>query len=297
MIFSTRIGHTRSDIPGYDKSFALLSEGTEEIKRAIVFIHGFDGHAKKTWTDFLSLIDDPAVSDWWERSDLYFYHYQWASMFRKVSRNKFDVLKFVNHVWPDPPNALFSSGSVALRQDVHYEELFLVGHSEGGLILRKIIVDVADKDAAIQQYRMHGRLAQTAEPAATGLLQAKLRLFAPAIGGETVSGLIGVLSRLPVVSAFAGSVPAKLSLGSTSSAVTSAREATDEYSEYLQMEGFRGHIMWADNDTIIEPDRYKRDLECVNPPAGTTHTSVCKPKKSYKDPLTFVEEGVVDGKC
>lgn len=297
MIYPLRVGHTRADVTGFPKSFALLSEAKEDVERAVIFVHGFDGHAKKTWTDFLSLIDDQYASAWWEGSDLFFYHYQWASMFRKVSRNKFDVLKFVNHVWPNPPNALFTVGGASLRQDVQYEELFLVGHSEGGLLLRKIIVDLADKNTAIQQYRPQRNAPQTSEPSPAGILQAKLRLFAPAIGGETISGLLGVLSRTPIVSTVAGSVPAKLSLGATSSAVTSARDSTDEYSDYLKMECFRAHILWADNDSIIEPDRYKRDLECVNPPAGTTHTSVCKPTKQYKYPLEFVEEGVVDGKC
>jgi hypothetical protein len=297
MIYQLRAGHARADIAGFKKSFALVSEAKEDVTRAVIFVHGFDGHARKTWTDFLSLIDDQYASAWWESSDLFFYHYQWASMARKVSRNKFDVLKFVNHVWPNPPNALFTAGGVSLRQDVKYGELFLVGHSEGGLLLRKIIIDTADKDAAIQQYRAQRNAPQTSEPAPTGLLGAKLRLFAPAIGGETISGLIGVLSRSPIVSTIAGSVPAKLSLGATSSAVTSARDSTDEYSDYLKMDCFRAHILWADNDSIIEPDRYKRDLECVNPPAGTTHTSICKPTKQYKYPLTFVEEGVVDGKC
>jgi hypothetical protein len=136
-----------------------------------------------------------------------------------------------------------------------------------------------------------------AEPPGDGILTAKLRLFAPALGGETISGLLGVLARSPVISTVAGSLGAKLSMGPASHAVTTARNCTDEYSDYLKMECFRAHIMWADKDSIIEPERYKRDRECVNPTLGTDHVNVCKPKKSYKEPLEFVKEGVIDGKC
>jgi hypothetical protein len=296
-IFSMRIGHTRSDIPGFDKSFAQVSETTGKIERAVIFIHGFSGSANGTWTDFLTLVDDPYTDQWWEESDLFFFDYHSASLHRKLARNKLDVLKFINHVWPNPPDSLFTAGGVTLRKDVTYSELFLVGHSEGGLLLRKVILDVADSDAAIQQYRTQRFAPKGPEPSSTGVLIANLRLFAPALGGETINGLLGVLSRSPVISTFTGSLAAKLSMGPASAAVTSARDSTNEYSDYLKMECFRAHILWADDDTIIEPERYKRDLECGNPPPGTSHTSVCKPTQQYKKPLKFVKEGVVNGKC
>lgn len=54
MTYPLRVGHTRSGVAGFPKSFALLSEVKGNVNRAVVFVHGFDGHAKKTWTDFLS---------------------------------------------------------------------------------------------------------------------------------------------------------------------------------------------------------------------------------------------------
>ena len=78
-----RVQHTYLTLPNQGKSFMLISDAPEaDVKRAVVFIHGFNGSARGTWTDFLSLVDDPqACSVWWEAADLFFYHYQWDSVF------------------------------------------------------------------------------------------------------------------------------------------------------------------------------------------------------------------------
>ena len=46
-----RIRHTKVSLPHYNKSFALLSDAAEgEVKRAVIFIHGFNGSSRGTWT-------------------------------------------------------------------------------------------------------------------------------------------------------------------------------------------------------------------------------------------------------
>jgi hypothetical protein len=298
-----RVRHVTASVPGFKNSLAYLSGATQEnVDRAVIFIHGFKGKAKSTWADFASLIENnQIVNSWWERSDLYFYHYWWDSMFLKASRNKLNVLRFIKTVFPEPPETIFSGGTIQLRTNFRYKEMTLVGHSEGGLLIRKVIIDAATSDPDIQRYVRQSKTKQgapgIAEPAAKGLLEAKIRLFAPAIGGETITGTLGILSRTPILSVFTGSIPAKLSLGSTSSAITSTRSATDEFAGYLEMECLRAHILWADRDSIIEPEKYIYDLECDNPPPGSTHSSICKPTMRYLRPISFVEEGVVDGKC
>jgi hypothetical protein len=46
---------------------------SSEIAGAIGFVHGFNGVAASTWTDFLSLVvDDNAARGWWRNAGLYF---------------------------------------------------------------------------------------------------------------------------------------------------------------------------------------------------------------------------------
>jgi hypothetical protein len=42
-------------IPGYDKSYALVSD--DNALRAVVFVHGFGGSPTGTWRDFHGLIE------------------------------------------------------------------------------------------------------------------------------------------------------------------------------------------------------------------------------------------------
>ena len=38
----------------------------------------------------------------------------------------------------------------------------------------------------------------------------------------------------------------------------------------------RAHILWADNDAIVNGERYRKDSQWNNFPPGTNHISVCK---------------------
>ena len=73
------------------------------MERAVVFVHGFNGSARGTWTDFLSLVDDSqACGSWWEAADLYFYHYEWDSVFRQLTNNALKIFKFIEEIFPEP---------------------------------------------------------------------------------------------------------------------------------------------------------------------------------------------------
>ena len=295
-----RVRHVRVVFPGYEGCFALLSGATgPNVKRAVIFVHGFAGSAKTTFADFLSLVDDDETADrWWESADLYFYHYHLDSIFRKVPENKIRLANFIDQIYPEPPQQMFAAGAAVLRNDFKYEDLVLVGHSEGGLLLRKVIVDVADSDERIENYKFGLRFGQTAaEPEPRGLEKASMRLFAPAIGGESVTGILGLLCNLPVISLVPKLAGAKVTMNAQATSVSVPRSATDEYTDYLKMPCFRAHILWADRDQIVVAEKYRRDSECRNRPLGSSHTSVCKPKRNYLLPIKFVQNGVRDGKC
>jgi hypothetical protein len=171
----------------------LLSDAAEdEVKRAVIFIHGFNGSARGTWTDFISLVDDPSTaSDWWERADLFFFDYQWDSIFRQLTNNTLTIYKFVNNVFPKP-EAIGRAHS--FRSDVfEYDNLTLVGHSEGGLLLRRVIVRAAQLDASIDAFMEKSLYEKATRPEPEGMLKADIRLFAPALGGDMQSGIVGIL--------------------------------------------------------------------------------------------------------
>ncbi len=299
IILLMRAGHTDSlPIPDFGNSFVRISNASQEnVDRAIVFIHGFDGGADTTWGALVDLVDDANYSStWWDSADLYFYDYNYESKFRKISRNKLRIAAFINSIFPTPMEEIMSGADPSLRQDFSYKYLTLVGHSEGGLILRKVIADAATKNTDVQRYIQHFKTPQggssMAEPEVYGVLRAALRLFAPAIGGEAVTGLLGVLARLPFIKLGTGSVAARVSMASTSPAVSTARHLTEEYTDYLTMGCFRADIIWADIDHVIEPEKYKQDLECQEPPPETDHMSICKPTAYYLVPISFIESGL-----
>jgi len=124
-----------------------------------------------------------------------------------------------------------------------------------------------------------------------------MRLFAPALGGEMLTGLIGIIATLPVISNFLVSSAAKVGMSPASAAVTEARRQTVRYAEITGYECFSAHILWAEKDRIIHAEKYEHDLQCINFPPGTNHVSVCKPTLKYPLPLDFVEAGVEHNAC
>lgn len=297
---TTRAPHVKSMIPGHHPSFAwFASANSALVKRAVVFVHGFSGDADKTWSDFYRLPDNPATaSPWWETVDLYFFDYFKQSIFSQISRNTLSLMDFLDFIWPKPDAAMaYILSGLQRTPDFEYEDITLVGHSEGGLLVRKVILETARHNQDIENYRLLHDRSGKPEPAAKGLLKADLRLFAPAIGGESISGILGMFAGLPFVTPMTGISAAKLGLAPMATPVTSARKATDDYTEFLSMGCFRAHILWADDEHVVTSEPYQRDHACRNLPLGSDHKSVCKPKSIYPLPLSFVEKGVVNGKC
>jgi pimeloyl-ACP methyl ester carboxylesterase len=298
MAYVPRLPHVWSSIPGFKWSIAYLSSAnTSDVDRAIVFVHGFSGSARSTWSDFLSLVDDKQTSQWWEATDLYFFDYWWDSIFKRIPKNTNTFERFLEYVFPKPPQELFEAAEMTLRPAFEYKYLTLVGHSEGGLIVRKVILNVADTDTRLDKYMRDRMVTPMKEPDPEGIEVAQLRLFAPALGGESLTGPLGIITHCAVIAPFLHASAAKTGMAETSSSVTTPRSSTDRYTDHLAMECFRAHILWADNDAIVNGERYRKDAECKNLPPGTNHVTVCKPSKKYQRPLTFVESGVVNGKC
>jgi pimeloyl-ACP methyl ester carboxylesterase len=283
--------HNYVSLPNHGKSFAMLSiNPPSEVARAVVFIHGFNGDARSTWADFVSVIEQDDLLAWWQPADLFFLHYRWASVFHELVNNTATVFKFVRAVYPHP-NGLLGASNEFRDASFRYRELFLVGHSEGGLLVRKAILLAAEQDQDLQDYLDKSRYEPATPPAAEGMLQAKVRLFAPALAGEMLSGIFGILATIPVVSNALMASPAKREMAPYSAPVTAAREQTDDYAAQLLFDCFRADIVWAEHDSIVSAEKYRRDRQCLSFPRGTDHISVCKPKRSYRMPVEFIEKG------
>jgi pimeloyl-ACP methyl ester carboxylesterase len=291
------IPHVKFALCEHDKSFGLMAtRPPQSVERAVVFVHGFNGSARDTWTDFLSLVDEPGAGEWWAASDLYFFDYQWASVFSQLINNTLGLYKFIRATFPNPTDLLGKENPFRDRS-FQYRELMLVGHSEGGLLLRKAILEAAQREQNLQSFLDSNKSGESEPPLAMGLLMAHMRLFAPALGGEMLTGLFGIVASLPIISNFLVSSAAKRGMSPSSAAVTEARKQTDRYADKLPYDCFRAHIIWAENDLVISAEKYEKDKQCLNFPKGTSHTSVCKPTQSYPLPLEFVELGVEHNAC
>ncbi len=90
------------------ESEALISNhpGTDT---AVVFVHGFKGHYRKTWQDFQSLIDKQAAKfPSWDTSDIFFFAYDAENQHPGTSAQQ--LFEFINSVFPTPPPEFFGEG-------------------------------------------------------------------------------------------------------------------------------------------------------------------------------------------
>lgn len=96
-------------------------------KKAILFVHGLSG-SEQTWKNFKNLIDDDAALNY----SVYFYEFP-SFLFR--------VIPFLQEKYGSP-RAL--SGGLKTYIDTvlgEYDEVVLVGHSLGGILIKKYLVD------------------------------------------------------------------------------------------------------------------------------------------------------------
>src|SRR5207245_2674231 len=94
--------------------------------------------------------------------------------------------KYLDLLFPVPSIAAFPTPDESPRMHTEYRELYLVGHSLGGVVLRESILD----RAAIAQATKRTNRESIA------LLNGHLRLFAPAMHGAKPSGWLGLAYHL-----------------------------------------------------------------------------------------------------
>lgn len=269
----------------FEGSFVLISP-SENISTAIVFVHGFGGNSLGTWDKFQLMVDDPYWTASFFEADLFFFQYK--SVWERIHSSTDRFLKFLDQVVfaGDPSHFVVDlipllvspeSGSVgtqaseisALPAVRRYQRVVLVGHSEGGVVIRNGI----DKKA-----KGHSQI-----------LRSELRLFAPAIGGYDPTGLPGVLANSPVFGKLLDCVlrfsAAYKDLSGSDLLKRLQRKTERNAREQKAVSAFRANILWGRRDRIVNPEKYDDDEEDFK---DQGHIGVCKPDDDYVAPLEWV---------
>ncbi|MDE1672663.1 esterase/lipase family protein [Nocardia gipuzkoensis] len=252
----------------------------ETVRRLVVFVHGFNGKAVTTWNSFP---ESGVYRRWWMESDMLFIGY--PSTKDTVTGVSHRLRNTLARFFPIPyPDAMVVDG-ISVRSDTEspYEELVLVGHSLGGLIIRRALCD-----AAIA-WDMEGRSGP--RPA---LLDAQIRLFSPASAGFQAAGVLGALRAMTiwqVVEVFLRRSPAYSELQPGSTSLLETRARTERLAGQSGFDALRAHIVWASPDEVVVSERYSTD-HVDDAWDGTTHSSVCKPRfGKFENPWLFAETG------
>jgi hypothetical protein len=184
------------------------------------------------------------------------------------------------------------SGSVAKPEIVSvlqckrtYANLVLVGHSEGGAVIRQCILDEINRTIATAE------TSSEKETFGSRLLLARLRLFAPALFGYSPSGLVGILVRLPflgtIIDACLSASPSYQDLRYPSEFLSSLQEKTEQWARENSSPALRASVLWGRQEDILKVGRYEQDTIYAHV-KGVRHSGICKPTERYVIPLEFV---------
>jgi hypothetical protein len=279
------------------------------------------GHPIETWANFQGLMDILQEQyPWWCACDAYFMRYRSTTTAISVSADMCG--RFVDSFYPEPSDRLFSispsnrwginSGrQTRIREGHRYGRLVLVGHSEGAVVIRNLILNrIRAYDqlrrrppspfarAAAEVRRVMASVTNSAASAAPAIaidpvLRAELRLFAPATFGASISGVLGAIMCLPgigtITRTIVESFTAYKDLDKSGGFLAELRESTTAFATaYPDFMALVAYTLWGSKDKVVSMGEYRHDspgtvLE------GHDHTSICKPTSSYRLPLEFVE--------
>jgi pimeloyl-ACP methyl ester carboxylesterase len=274
-------------IPLRGGSFAMTANSGKST-RAVVFVHGWGGSPGSTWYHFQEQIDNhkhPELAKWWQGADLYFYNYE-STRF-SIAEHTEAFLTFLDSIFPKFSTSAFYSPRDIVRDSHDYEELFLIGHSLGGVVLREAILDrTALKEAT---HRRHSE--------ATNIVDAHLRLFAPAMHGAKPSGWLGLayhlLREIKQVQPFFKAVEESQIIRQLRSESDKLKRLRDETEAFAMSKGYRAlvaHVVFGEKEQVVDRDKFR--LDNLSPSVeGKDHTSICKPDSDYYYPFKFVVWG------
>lgn len=272
--------HTPIDLES-PRDWTLYVAHSEEVQRLVVFVHGFNGRTVKTWLDF------PTAGnrrDWWRNADLLFVGYR--SLRENISGVASRLRRELPRFYPIPFAEAMEIGGVRARDNVApYSELILLGHSLGGLVLRRAMVD------GLTRWREQGH--PEPQPA---WLTGQMRLFSPANAGFQSAGLLGAIQASGIwggIEMFLCSSSAYKDLQPGSAMQVETRRRTEMLAADRGGSVLRARIVWANPDEVVITERYDSDF-VDDSYDDRTHSTVCKPvEDSFEMPWDFAETGLI----
>ena len=282
-------------IQKYGKSYALLSEANR-VETAIVFVHGLGGKPTETWLDFQTLVDStPEDSNFWSESDLFFYTYD--STKTPVRRNAQILGEFVVEAWYGELHRK-SRLVIRLRDEPitthRYRHLILVGHSLGGVLIRRLILDeferlkrnLEDSNPDLSSEGLRKRL--KSEVDSNYILNSQIRLFAPACMGINFSSAPGFLMEFSrFLQALSATSVVRNELTAGSPILLTLQAGTEKaHKEFRKLRALYTRPLFGTADTVVYAESYEGEEPIwAN---SFDHISICKPNSDYALPLTFV---------
>ncbi len=255
-------------------------------KRLVVFVHGFLGGVEKSWRVFPTAA---ATRPWWKESDLLFVGYDSAR--DEIAGVAFEIRDRLPDFYPVPRVDLLRPALPAdlIADPREYEELVVVAHSLGGVIVRCALLEVAR--SWLQAQRCEPEL----EP--PRLLDAQLRFFSPASAGFRPGGKLAMLRSSGAWAAIELKLrrsTAYSDLDPGSPVIANTRRRTEALLlREPRLTALSPDIAWARPDNVVLAEGYETDGTSIAV-KGKTHREVCKPHGSYEIPWTFVEGGEVN---
>jgi hypothetical protein len=291
--------HYRHEFASFPGSYALISP-LEKVECSIVFVHGYGGDPYGTWTNFQFLIDEHyPCADSYQGADLFFFRYESKDEWIHASTDR--LLNFIDQVILDPNQdhfventspivvgaSILTSATLpvsVLPSPRRYSRLILVGHSEGGVVIRNAII----------KWFKSKKTKNGSPPKWKLLMQSQLSLFAPAIAGFRPSGFLGVAMRLPwlgnILDAALSNDAGYQDL-SDPEFLQNLREQTEDAAKRNPHKALRADIVWGYRDRIVHPTKYNDDTEQF---VDKDHINICKPRDDYGHPIEFVASGLVE---
>ncbi|HZE79470.1 MAG TPA: hypothetical protein VE604_01135 [Candidatus Polarisedimenticolia bacterium] len=295
------IFHLPRTIPRYPGSYALISS-SHATDTAVIFVHGFGGKSTSTWRDFQGLVDKLGKQySWPQTSDMFFYSYDSR---RAIQVNAQDFSRFAEYILSAkdlsiiaPSNFPFPLSFVKeiYKEPRSYSRLVFVAHSEGAVVVRRSILDKLRKIENSDSSTPISAAARKAEPGfihsamkSDPLMNANLRLFAPACLGTNFSAALGFLTSFStLLYAIGAYFKARNDLLPDSPIIKQIWTETERASkDYPACIVFRANILFGENDNVVHVGGYNCDF-VFDYEKGHTHTSICKPTEEYPRPLEF----------
>lgn len=243
---------------------ALVYRSIANANQALVFIHGFNGKAVKTWQEFPRLLPNTATT---ANCDIFFFGYD--SLKRRV---RVSAIRFREFLEGD---VLSSSGGIPSEDSADrvskYESLIIVAHSVGAVVARRALLDAAKLRSPWLQ-------------------RSRLVLFAPAHMGAHIVPLVAeslsFLRHLPFSPMLHLWFPILYDVREGSQTLTLLRE--DTLRALAQgVPGMRAAVVAiSESDIVVNTNDFCEDP--VPFALKASHTGICKPSDAFLEPLNVV---------